>query len=260
MIILKRAGWDYSHNCGFSIDRTDGSGDYLFLLFKSKVTLMLGNETIYADNNSFILFKKGTPQLYFAQHEPLVNDWFHFDGEDAEELIKTLKIPFDTLLQIDNSNIISSAIKELHLEKMASAKFSPQIIDYMIRILFMKISDMYYTEKIKAGETYYYRKMLELRNEIYNSPCSNRTINELASKLNMSESYFQHIYKLTFKTSPINDVIQSKIEYSKYLLQNTSFSIVYISELCGYNNNVHFMRQFKKLVGYTPSKYRKLYK
>lgn len=31
-----------------------------------------------------------------------------------------------------------------------------------------------------------------------------------------------------------------------------------ISNLCGYENEVHFMRQFKKLTTLTPSEYRRL--
>ncbi|MHA2856026.1 helix-turn-helix domain-containing protein [Paenibacillus lautus] len=74
--------------------------------------------------------------------------------------------------------------------------------------------------------------------------------------MNMSRSYFQHKYKQIFGISVINDIILNRLGYASYLLKNTSYAISHISGICGYENDVHFMRQFKKYVGLTPSEYR----
>jgi AraC family transcriptional regulator of arabinose operon len=52
------------------------------------------------------------------------------------------------------------------------------------------------------------------------------------------------------------DIINSRLEYAKYLLVNSSLSIAAISKMCGYENDTHFMRQFKKFVGLTPSQFK----
>lgn len=79
----------------------------------------------------------------------------------------------------------------------------------------------------------------------------------MASEVNMSRSYFQHIYRETFGVSCITDVISGKIEKAKELLSETTFTVSQVSLMCGYDNEEHFMRQFKKMVGVTPTKYRK---
>lgn len=48
-----------------------------------------------------------------------------------------------------------------------------------------------------------------------------------------------------------------RISYAEILLQTTTFSMESIAEACGYSNPVHFFRQFKKIKGITPAKYRK---
>lgn len=78
----------------------------------------------------------------------------------------------------------------------------------------------------------------------------------MAEKLHLSCGYLQNIYKETFFTTCMSDVIESRITYAKELLVETDFPIGLISNLCGYNNDVHFMRQFKKLSSLTPTKYR----
>ena len=64
------------------------------------------------------------------------------------------------------------------------------------------------------------------------------------------------IYKDYFGVSAISDVVKSRIEHSKYLLFSTGYSLNIISAMCGYKNDVHFMRQFKKLEGISPTQYR----
>jgi AraC family transcriptional regulator of arabinose operon len=52
-------------------------------------------------------------------------------------------------------------------------------------------------------------------------------------------------------------MIGSRLEFAKYLLENGSQPIASVSLMCGYENDTHFMRQFKKFTGKTPSQYRK---
>ena len=95
-----------------------------------------------------------------------------------------------------------------------------------------------------------------IRSKIYNQPYNNWTIGGLSHELTMCKSSFQHIYKDLFGVGPITDVIRSRTEHAKYLLSTTDISVKKISELCGYNNDIHFMRQFKKMTKATPTEYR----
>lgn len=93
----------------------------------------------------------------------------------------------------------------------------------------------------------------KIRNNIYANPNKKFTIEKLAAKINLSKSYFQHCYKLCFNTTPIADVINSRIEYSKQLLVSTNFSISEITDIIGYKNDTQFIKQFKNVVKKTPT-------
>ena len=58
-------------------------------------------------------------------------------------------------------------------------------------------------------------------------------------------------------SSNIAELKELDIEYGKYLLHNTDYTVSRVAEECGYRNDVHFMRQFKEITGSTPSQYRK---
>lgn len=75
--------------------------------------------------------------------------------------------------------------------------------------------------------------------------------------MNVCNTYLQKIYRETFGISCVADVIASKIIYAKDILSKTNMSVLEVAYECGYKNDVHFMRQFKKCVGVTPSEYRR---
>ncbi|MFV0341405.1 MAG: helix-turn-helix transcriptional regulator [Anaerocolumna sp.] len=95
-------------------------------------------------------------------------------------------------------------------------------------------------------------------NSIHNAPHHQLSIDHIAESVHMSPSYFQHLYKNIFHISCIQEVIHARIERAKFYLTTTDMTIKTLSEFCGYKNELHFARQFKKKVGLTPSQYREL--
>ena len=125
-----------------------------------------------------------------------------------------------------------------------------------MKLFFIKLSEKIHSTK-QVSSCSYYAKMSILRSQIYNMPYHDWNIEGLAHQLTMSKSHFQHLYKEIFGISAMNDVIQSRIEHSKFLLSTTDIHIAQIAEMCGYKCELHFMRQFKTRMQMTPSEYRK---
>ena len=103
----------------------------------------------------------------------------------------------------------------------------------------------------------YYREFVDLRERIYSNPQADWSIDSMCRDLILSRGYFQKLYTRCFGISFTQDVINSRIELSKRLLSSTDYSIAYIADQSGYSNYVHFMHQFKKIVGITPTEYRR---
>ncbi|MGN0622137.1 MAG: helix-turn-helix domain-containing protein, partial [Porcipelethomonas sp.] len=53
------------------------------------------------------------------------------------------------------------------------------------------------------------------------------------------------------------DIIQSRISLAKHLLITTKMNISSIAGRCGYDDDKHFMHQFKQSAGISPNMYRK---
>lgn len=98
----------------------------------------------------------------------------------------------------------------------------------------------------------------QLRHEIKISLQHNYSISELATKIGVSNSHFQRLYKTQFSVPCMEDMIQMRIDKAKYLLSHTQLRVHEIAEQCGYQNVNHFIRQFKDRVGISSMQYRKI--
>lgn len=82
------------------------------------------------------------------------------------------------------------------------------------------------------------------------------TLEEVASYVYLSSSYFSKIFKDEMKLNFNSYLNQVRIEMSKKLLTDDSIPLVDISNLVGYEDQSYFSKVFKKIVGVTPGKYR----
>jgi AraC-like DNA-binding protein len=85
----------------------------------------------------------------------------------------------------------------------------------------------------------------------------NLTLQDYARLCNRSLSSFKRDFSAVYKTSPAVWLLQKKLDYAYQLLLENDKSINEVSFECGFENNSHFSRVFKKRFGASPLKFRK---
>ncbi|MDF2613409.1 MAG: two component transcriptional regulator, AraC family [Clostridia bacterium] len=96
-------------------------------------------------------------------------------------------------------------------------------------------------------------------NYIEQNITSKLTLEDVASHIHLSKSYFTSLFKTKTGESFRNYLLNAKIEYAKKLLQESDITVSNLSYLLGYEEYRSFNRAFKKNTGKTPSEYHKLY-
>ena len=91
--------------------------------------------------------------------------------------------------------------------------------------------------------------------EHYNEPI---IIEDYTQSRGMSVSWFLRNFKQTTNTSPMQYILNLRINNAVRLLENTDYNITEIGAIVGYDNPLYFSRIFKKQKGVSPSDYRKL--
>lgn len=84
----------------------------------------------------------------------------------------------------------------------------------------------------------------------------NLTLDELAQCVNLTPSHLCYLFKTHKGTSPMRFLKTRRLEKTCELLEKTLMSIKEISFQVGIKDESHFMRDFKKFYGVTPSQYR----
>ncbi|MBE5783337.1 MAG: helix-turn-helix domain-containing protein [Clostridiales bacterium] len=252
---IVNVGYHYCHPADFSIYRPHGSGDYVLLILKTAAYFILDGQRREAPAHSIILFKKGTPQIFGATEKEYRNDWIHFDLEDQEaRQIEAMGIPFDQILPMPTASL-SELIKSMFQERYSPSPYKEKYLQIYFELMLLKITEIIqYPDSKKVHP--HYDLFSTLRNEIYRAPEKEWRLEAVCQKINLSRSYIQHLYKYFFGCSLSADLSASRIEHAKYLLSSTEMTVSSISALCGYVNDVHFMRMFKKLTGTTPTQFR----
>lgn len=81
-----------------------------------------------------------------------------------------MKLPLDTLMKAHDPLYITRKVNELHWENLQNGSFRQEIIDSILRCLFMKLSDMRHYAEASQLVSKYYNSFLNLRNEVLSSP------------------------------------------------------------------------------------------
>ena len=124
-----------------------------------------------------------------------------------------------------------------------------------IEKLIAKAADKAKVLAVNSGNCY--TQLQNARRRILEAPQLDWNVDDIAKESGISKSYFQRLYRETFNTSCMDDIINARIERAKRLLENTERQIGDIAIECGYASGSHFMRQFRQKTGLTASEYRK---
>ncbi len=82
------------------------------------------------------------------------------------------------------------------------------------------------------------------------------TLEEIASKSNISIRHLNRIFQSYYQTTPISYLQRLRLERACMLLKQTKLTITEISHKCGFNDSNYFTRQFTKAYGCPPKSYR----
>jgi AraC family transcriptional regulator len=82
------------------------------------------------------------------------------------------------------------------------------------------------------------------------------TLEAIAQHFNLSVRYFCELFTQSMGMPPYQYVLQQRVERAKQLLKNKDRAIVDIALECGFANQTHLNRHFRKITGITPKTYR----
>ena len=228
----------------------------MLLLARTDAVFILDGAEEYLSAGALVLCGGGTDSTVCGDNGHLVCDWVCFDPEGDREALDASGLVTGAPVRYADPELVSRLIRSIAGEFYSLSSRRGKNLELLLRTLLLTASPPAGGDTQQSAEPHY-SAMKELREKIYRTPQLKWNVDAMAAEVNMSRSYFQHIYRELFGVSCMTDVISSKIEKAKEILSETSCTVSQVAAMCGYDNEEHFMRQFKKTVGVTPTRYRK---
>ncbi len=104
------------------------------------------------------------------------------------------------------------------------------------------------------------RECVQIKNYLDANYSEKITLDTLAAFTHMNKYYMAHAFTKYTGLSPINYLIQKRIQEGKALLESTNYSIAQIATMLGFSSQSYFSQAFKTTTGKTPIRYRNEYK
>ena len=255
---MDEIGYHHTHDPSFAINRPNGAGDWLLLIIKTPGVFCIDGKDVRVRPNSYILYTPEYPELYHADEAEYIDDWMHFGPDEAEEALIRELLPLNTPVYLGDISAVSKIVRNMCYEFYSAHIHRQESVDLYLKILTYKIHEQITLRQPSNGfsESLYGERLMWIRECIYRWPCRDWSIDAIAEDLALSRSRFQHLYSDTFGTSVSQDLILSRTQNAANLLRHSELSIEQIASICLYSTPSYFVRQFKKVMGVTPSAYR----
>jgi AraC family transcriptional regulator len=82
------------------------------------------------------------------------------------------------------------------------------------------------------------------------------SLDDLAAVAGLSRFHFTRKFRTTMGATPHAFVLQQRVERARALLERTGTSLLDIAAICGFADQPHLTREFKKRIGVPPGRYR----
>jgi len=134
------------------------------------------------------------------------------------------------------------------------------IYESLARVFVVKLLQSYGVELGSVQEfganftAAHYRRVLDFVAENY---AKSITIEDIAAEAGMSTAHFSRLFKETIGDTPYQFLMRYRVERGQDMLRQTDLPMIQIALDCGFSDQPHFSRTFSKLVGQSPSAYRR---
>jgi len=83
------------------------------------------------------------------------------------------------------------------------------------------------------------------------------TVPEMSALVNRDNSHFSRKFRHSFGAPPYDYVLRYRIQLASRLLIESCLPLSQIALICGFSDQPHFSRRFKKETGTTPTAWRR---
>ena len=231
---------------------TESDPQFAFIVFHNPASVEINDSFFDASALSVLIRKPGVSlNVKSSGNYALSFSLIRFQGSDASKIFSLSNAEANILLKPLQVHFTDSIFTKIQTElSLKAVNWESVVSAYILELLSktFRLSNHDFVESLPDHA----QNLRDLRAEIHENYFKPWKIDEMAEKMNLSTSRFASLYKSTFKISPTEDLIQTRIDQAKKMLSSSKVSVKKVSEACGFESVHYFHRAFKKRANSTP--------
>lgn len=230
----------------------------LFFVTKGNGVIQINNEKIPVEKNNLILINPNIPHTELENRESAW-EYIAVGIEGVQFCYQEKGDPYDYsihTLRPDSSELVlylHTLVKEIK-NKRPDFESACQALLELVLISIARSTKQDFLSAPKQKTTKECKLVEQFINENY---AQDITLETLSSLVHINKYYLVHAFKNYKGLSPINYLIQKRVEEARYLLESTNYPVTKIAEITGFSSQSYFSQTFKRLTGTSPNAYRK---
>lgn len=238
----------------------------IFFITSGQGTFQIGNEVVSVKESDLILINPNCShtERSVSSSDPLEYIVLALNNlaigaspsnldDDTKDTLNAYKIlNFDKKKSeiLYNLNTLIRELEERNLNYELACKSILTL--FLIQVMRNTSSDIFITENFKKVNI----ECMKIKNYIDSHYSENITLDFLSNLTYVNKFHLVHLFTKEMGISPINYLINKRIDESKNLLSTTNYSIRDISSIVGFSNSSYFSQMFKKITGISPKDFR----
>lgn len=228
----------------------------LYYVEKGELVVEVFGETITAVPGDLLLIPAHTPHsFHLTESRYAEKSWCHFDlKRGTADFFENYTVP--ACLHVEDRELVEDYFRQMltsnklpsELQELVSTAAICCLVEYYLRhtnVIERERAD----DRIHAVITYIEQHYADAL-----------TLEQLAKFAGYSPNHLGKRFKDTTGHPPMRYLSNVRIERAKLLLQGTGDPISVIMEKTGFTDAAYFSKSFKKTIGYSPQKFRKLHR
>ena len=241
----------------FSLDRKHLYNNIIMIVSEGELFVKQAGKILRISSGEGVLLELTYPHSYYVSKPGTRFVWFHFRGSAVDSYLQNLR----------ESDWLPLVFCGLNLENKVEEMFDLTVEkpNGFELLLSCKIYDIFLTAitptylAVKQASFGRSEAFTHQINEYIDENIARQlTLDELAAFCNRSKFHFCHVFKEQFHVSPMQYVINRKIEYAKNALRFSNDAVATVASKVGIEDQGYFCKLFHRIVGVTPTEYRLL--
>ncbi|MBE2204921.1 MAG: helix-turn-helix transcriptional regulator [Chthoniobacterales bacterium] len=225
------------------VNRPQGTGDYLVMLFHDPVRAGCGTDAGWVASRTLHVWGPDDHQFYGHERRRYVHSWMHCEGSAVRQWLHPhLRRP----VVLKSTNSFLSFLSTLHNELTAHAVPDEVIAENLFENW---VRDL---DRELAGGRRPPARLAAVREFLDAHPGHPHSLEALARMAHWSPAHFSEEFRRHFGAAPIAYLIRQRMAHARHLLRDVGLTVADVAQRVGYDDLYHFSKLFKKHCGISP--------